>query len=69
MAYTTFGKTVKKRLIDMDKTQEWLYGQVSEKTGLYFDSSYFHKICTGRLTPPHIVKAIREILDIPEEET
>lgn len=65
MAYTGFGKEVKKRLIDMDKTQEWLYEQVTEKTGLYFDSSYLSKIMRGVYTPEKMVQAIREILDIP----
>ena len=65
MAYTAFGKAVKKRLIDMDKNQEWLYERVREKTGLYFDSSYLHKIMSGAYTPEKMVTAIREILDIP----
>ena len=66
MAYTSFGKSIKKRLIDMDTTQEWLYGQVSEKTGLYFDSSYLSKIMRGVYVPEKMVKAICDILSIPE---
>ena len=62
---TEFGKTIKKRLIDMNKNQVWLIEQVREETGLYFDSSYLYKISTGRLNTPSIVWAIRKILDLP----
>lgn len=66
MAFCDFGKTVKKKLVDIDRTQEWLIGRVAEETELYFDSSYLHKIMTGKLKTPKIVSAIREILDIPD---
>lgn len=62
MAFCDFGKTVKKKLVDIDRTQEWLIGRVSEETGLYFDSSYLHKILTGKSASPKIVQAIRDIL-------
>lgn len=63
---TAFGKAIKKRLIDLDRPQKWLIEQVRDKTGLYFDDSYLHKIVTGKLTTPRIVAAITEILGIPE---
>lgn len=63
-ALSDFGKTIKKRLIDMNKNQVWLIEQVREETGLYFDGSYLYKISTGRLNTPSIVGAIRKILDI-----
>lgn len=66
---TPFGKVIKKRLIDLDRNQNWLIDQVRQKTGLYFDSSYMGKIMTGKLNTPGIVQAIREILDLPEVET
>lgn len=69
MAYTAFGKSIKKRLIDLDQTQEWLYGQVSEKTGLYFDSSYLSKIMRGVYVPDKMVKAICDVLSIPEPKS
>ena len=56
-----------KRLIDIDHDQIWLINQVRERTGLYFDSSYLHKIRTGKLATPKILAAIREILDLPAE--
>ena len=74
MAKTTdFGKTVKIRLVELDKTQEWLIASVKEKTGLYFDSAYCWKVLNGVLTPPKIIEAICEILDIeysvPEQKS
>lgn len=74
MAYTTdFGKTVKIRLIELGKNQEWLIENVRNRTGLYFDSPYMWKICNGILKTPKIIQAICEILDIdysvPEEKS
>ena len=31
-----FGKEIKKRLVDIDKNQEWLITEVRADTGLYF---------------------------------
>lgn len=67
MSTTDFGKEVKKRLVDLEKTQAWLINEVSAKTGLFFDSSYMHKIITGKKATPKIVQAIREILELPED--
>ena len=64
---TPFGKEVKKRLVDLEKSQAWLISEVSKRTGLYFDSSYLFKVFTGQLSTPKIVQAIREILDIPAD--
>lgn len=61
---TEFGKDIKRRLIDMNENQNWLIERVKEKTGLYCDGSYLHKIMTGKLATPSIVGAIREILSI-----
>lgn len=64
---TAFGKDIGKRLIDLNKPQTWLIGEVQSKTGLYFDDSYMYKIKTGQLATPKIVRAIRDILDLPEQ--
>ena len=61
---TAYGKAIKHRLIDMDKTQKWLQDAVTEKTGLYMDRSYMTKILTGQLETPRIVAAINEILGL-----
>lgn len=62
-----FGKKVKKALIDKDKNQAWLIEQIKAKTGLYFDSSYMHKILSGKYENPTIVDNICLILDIKKE--
>lgn len=66
MAITSFGKSVKIRLIEMEKTQDWLIEQVRNRTGLFFDSSYLWKIMNGVVGTPGMVEAIREILDLPD---
>lgn len=60
-------KQIKYRLIDLDKSQKWLENEITARTGLFVDSGYMHKIMSGERKAPKIVKAIREILDIPEE--
>lgn len=65
--FTTFGKAVKKALVDIGKTQDWLSDQVESHTGLFIDSGYMYKILTGQRKAPKIVQAIREILDLPEQ--
>ena len=70
-----FGKQVKIRLIELGQTQEWLIEQVKERTGDFFDSSYLHRIITGKLSgetgrngKPGKAAVIREILGLTEEE-
>ncbi len=70
----TFGKQVRIRLIEMDKTQEWLIDQVKERTGDFFDSSYLHRILSGKVPgeagrngKPGKASVIREILGLAEE--
>lgn len=69
-----FGMVVKIRLMELQKTQAWLIEQVRERTGGYFDSSYLHRILTGKLASergyngnPGKVTVIREILGIGED--
>lgn len=64
-----FRKQVKYRLIDLGKPQKWLEEQIREKTGLFVDSGYLHKIFSGERNAPKIVQAIREILDIHDAAT
>ena len=68
MQTTDFGKEVKKRLVDLEKTQLWLCGEVTGRTGLYLDIPYLNRIFAGVRKPQRIIRAIREILDLPEEE-
>lgn len=66
---TDFGKRVKKKLIDMDKRQNWLIEEVQKKTdGMFLDVSYFQKIMRGERTPQKIIDAICEVLNIEYED-
>lgn len=65
---TEFGIEVKTKLLTHPiGTQEALAEAVSTKTGLSVDGAYISNIIAGRRNAPKVVKAIREILDIPEE--
>lgn len=55
---------MKKRLIDIDRTQDWLVEQVKEKTGMFMDDGYLSKVFTGKRQAPKIVQAINEILGL-----
>lgn len=76
MAQTNdFGKAVKIRLIELEKTHEWLIEQVKERTGDYFDSSYLHRLLSGKLPgttgwgdKPGKAQVIREILGLAEDQ-
>lgn len=65
---TAFGKEIKKRLIDLDRSQTWLIEEVHKKTGLYFDRSYLYKIQTGKLSTLSIVNTINQILSLTDEQ-
>lgn len=62
--YSAFRKSIKKRLIDIDRSAEWLCAEVAVRTGKYFDSSYLSKIYKGTLFPEKFVRAICEILNL-----
>lgn len=64
---TEFGKSVKKKLIDLDKSQAWLNAEVTKETGMFCDSSRMAKILSGLQKSPVIESAIRTILSIEED--
>lgn len=64
--FSDFGLCVKTELLRHGKSQKWLEEALTEKTGLYVDSGYMHKILTGQRNAPKIVSAIRDILNIQE---
>ena len=66
--FSDFGLCVKTELLRTGKTQKWLEEAVAEKTGLFVDGGYMHKILTGQRNAPKIVTAICEILNIEEKE-
>lgn len=59
-----FGKEIKKKLVDIDKTHEWLILKVAADTELYFDRSYLHKVMVGKLATPKIIASISKILEL-----
>ena len=67
--FTEFGLCVKTELIKRGKSQKWLEKAVTEKTGLIVDNGYMYKILTGQRGAPKIIRAIREILDLPDMST
>ena len=67
-ALTDFGIEIKTALLKQSRTQKWLQEQVREKTGLYFDDSYLHKIMVGESNPEHIKAVIREVLGLKSGE-
>lgn len=64
--FSDFGLVVKTELLRRGKKQKWLEEEVKERTGLYMDSGYMHKVLTGQRNAPNIVAAICEILNIQE---
>ena len=61
---TDYGKKIKIALIKRDMTQGELMKEIKNKTGLTVDTSYMSKIMRGLRTPPRIISAINEILEI-----
>ncbi len=66
--YTGFGLAVKTKLLGPPtRTQAWLAKEVRAATGLYVDDAYISKVLTGQRAAPKIVQAIREILELPDQ--
>lgn len=61
---TDFAKKIKMTLLEREMTQKWLIEEVSRRTGLYFDRSYYCKVVSGKNENPKIINAICEILGI-----
>ncbi len=60
-----FGKSIKKRLIEMDKTQNWLIEEFRLKLpDTYIDGSLLHKIIVGNVSSGKAVDEIHRILEI-----
>ena len=61
---TEYKKTVKKRLIDLEKNTEWLANEVNARTGLHCDRPYVSKVMSGVRHSPRVTEAINQILGI-----
>ena len=66
--FSPFGLCEKKRLLDFGMTQKELEEEVNKRTGLFVDAGHMYKILTGQREAPKIAQAVREILDLPEQE-
>ena len=64
---TPYGIAIKIKLVEMNKTQNWLIEQLKMRfPDRYFDSSLMYKILTGQVNSLTTIKAINEILSIDE---
>lgn len=61
---TDYGKKIKVRLAELDRTQEWLISEVKKKKSGFIDSSYLNRIMTGGVLDSVYVPIINQILDI-----
>lgn len=59
-----YGLRIKMRLLELGKNQNWLIEEVANRTGLYFDSGYLHKILTGTEKSEKVLTAINDILGL-----
>lgn len=64
---TPFGKEVKHRLIDLNKTNGWLVEEVKKKCQTKFDSSFMAKILNGKVENSAKKELINQILTEEEE--
>ena len=62
--WCSLGILIKKRLIDIEKSQEWLISELRKETGLYVDSSNLYKIMTGKLQSEKLISGIVKILKL-----
>lgn len=62
--YTKFCVLVKEHALRRGIQMQELCAEVTERTGLYCDTGYLHKIFTGQRKAEKIVAAIKEILEI-----
>jgi|GEM_PF-343306 len=64
-AVTSFGIAVKTKLLELNKTQNWLIEQVKAlDDSIYIDSSVMNKVITGQIKTGKVVNAVKAVLDI-----
>lgn len=61
---TDYGKAVRKRLIDLGKTQAWLAAEIAQETGMACDPTYLSKVLSGARKAKRAKAAIEKILDM-----
>ena len=65
---TKYGRKVAERLLEKKMTLEELAEAVERRTGKFTDSFYLYGHLCGVPTPRDRVKAVREILEMHEQE-
>lgn len=64
-ALTSYGLTVKSKLLELNETQEWLISEIKKKLpDSYVDGSILYKIFIGEVSKSKIIPVINEILKI-----
>lgn len=61
---TEYGVAIKIRLIEMDRSQEWLINEVNKRGIIILDRSFLNRIMTGVVKTSAAVPIINEILGI-----
>lgn len=69
-AVTPFGISVKMKLLELNKTQNWLIEQAKMvDSSIYIDSSVMNKVLTGQIKTGKVVDAVKKVLTIKEDNT
>lgn len=61
---TDFEKAVKIKLIEQEKTQRWLLGEVNKKNNTHSDDAYLNSVIRGKRKSAPVTRAIQEILGL-----
>ena len=65
---TDYGKQINIKLMELNKTQEWLIAKIKELyPDVYVDSSNLYKIKIGGINSGKVISAINEILEISQK--
>ena len=61
---TEFGKQVKIELINLQKNQKWLISEINKLGTLKVDTSFLHRVLTGKVKKSKMESLIKQILKI-----
>ena len=63
--YSDFGRSIKKKLVENNKNQNWLLDELRKRLpDMYIDSSLIHKIIVGEVSSGRVVEEIHNIFEI-----
>ena len=66
--FTEYGKSIKRRILELDRTQAWLIDEVNKRANITMTSSYLNRIMIGKVAKSSAIPIINEILGIESEE-